>query len=66
MAVFIAFLLGHFVGPKGTAIDAGRRTGFKAHELETGVLKGSRQIFCRALADGSTGIGAVANDDFSL
>ena len=36
MAVFIAFLLGHFVGPKGTAIDAGRRTGFKAHELETG------------------------------
>ena len=63
MTVFIAFLLGHFIGPQGTAVDAGRRTGLEAHELEAGLDQGPRQIFSRALADRAAGIGTGADDD---
>ena len=66
MAVFIAFLFGHFVRPQGAAVDAGRRPCLEAHELEARLEERPRQVFSRALADGAAGIGAGADDDFPL
>ena len=66
VTVCIAFLNGHFLRPQGPPVDAGRRTGFKAHEMEACPEQGSRQVFGRPLSYRAAGVGAFANDYFPL